>query len=88
MLATMEIPMNVATLIEELSKYDPSFEVILSKDEEGNGFSPLAEPSKSNYIPETTYSGYILNDEDLASEEIGIEEGVMPINCVVLWPTN
>jgi hypothetical protein len=47
--------------------------VVLSKDAEGNGFSPLAEAELSDYEPETTWSG-----------DVGVGGEV----CVVLWPTN
>ena len=34
--------MNVSELIEYLLGFDPETEVILQRDSEGNGFSPLA----------------------------------------------
>lgn len=65
--------MKVKQLIKKLQKHDPEKIVIMSKDSEGNYFSPLADMSKENYIPETTWAG-----------ELG--SGGEP--ALVLWPTN
>lgn len=86
--------MKVKDLIELLQLQDPEDIVVLSKDAEGNDFSPLEECSISRkYIPETTWSGAICfrtAEEALRTEEIEDledfpEEG---INCIVLWPVN
>ncbi len=51
--------MTVTELIAELQKHDGDRVVIVQKDAEGNGFSPLDEVEGSNcaYVPETTWSG-------------------------------
>lgn len=52
--------MNVKSLIEELSKLDPQAEVILQKDGEGNGYSPLSEVDPDCiYVPESTWAGEV-----------------------------
>ena len=68
--------MKVKELIEHLEKCDPEAMVVMSKDSEGNGFSPLYENSTGRYEAESTWSGEYHDDrEDLPK-------------CVCLWPTN
>lgn len=57
--------MKVKELIKHLNDHDPELEVILVKDSEGNGFSPLASIGTSYYIAETTWSGSEIAEEDL-----------------------
>ncbi|MGL4999425.1 MAG: hypothetical protein ACRC5T_10695 [Cetobacterium sp.] len=64
---------TVQELIERLSDLPPEFLVVMSKDGEGNGFSPLADLSHEEYISDSTYSGDIEDGEP---------------NAIVLWPTN
>lgn len=67
---------TVQELIEELKKMDPEAIVIMSKDAEGNNFSPLyATSDKYFYQADTTYSGSISKTK----------EGK---KAFVLWPTN
>lgn len=57
--------------------------VVLSKDGEGNGFSPLAEVEHeptTGYIAESTWAGEVPHPDDY-------EDGD-GVPCVVLWPTN
>lgn len=66
--------------------------VVLAKDGEGNGFSPLAEVEDAMYEAETTWSG----DRYLTEEQRGAEDdpddwseapdGAVP--AVFLWLTN
>lgn len=65
--------MTVGELIEYLSRYPSDHLVVLAKDAEGNGFSPMYDSSEEEYIPDSTYSGD-LGDDDF--------------NAVVLWPVN
>ena len=56
--------------------------IVMSKDGEGNDFSPLAEAEPNRaYRAESTWSGYLADDEDDPEPE-GAER------VVVLWPTN
>jgi hypothetical protein len=73
--------MNIKELKKILSNYPDDFEVVMSSDEEGNSFSPLADFGVGFYVPETTWSGEVFMGEDM--EEEGLSE-----NCIVLWPTN
>ena len=75
--------MTVKELIEELQKEDPDRIIILQKDGESNGYSPMYGFFNGIYVPETTYSGecYMENltesdkragfsEEDLAPEDV------------------
>ena len=49
--------MKVKDLIEKLEQVDPEREVILQKDAEGNGYSPLYGFWEGTYIAKTTWWG-------------------------------
>lgn len=86
--------MTVGELVAELSKTDQSRIVIMQKDAEGNGYSPLAGIDDSfGYTAETTWHGDVgmqaLSDEDRKrgySEEDLCGPDAKP--CVVLYPVN
>ena len=84
--------MKVSELIEELKKFDQDAIVILQKDAEGNGYSPLDDVDQAGYTPESTWSGEVqpkvLTPE---LEKAGwTEEDINPDgeDCVVLAPVN
>ena len=86
--------MKVKELIEELKKVDPEREVIMAKDDEGNGFSPLADFSQDLYVPHSTWSGEI-HIEELTEElkkygytEEDMYNGNDGVKALVLWPVN
>ena len=62
--------MKVKELILELQTVDPELLVILQKDAEGNGYSPLRGVDLVHYEAENTYSGqaYGLDDPDAPAE--------------------
>lgn len=63
----------------QLLGLDPNAEVILQKDAEGNGYSPLAGlDAKCVYVPNNTYSGEVYE----------ASEGDKRPRCVVLYPVN
>ncbi len=76
--------MKVSELIEILKDLPQEHEVVMSKDGEGNSFSPCANFGLQMYIPDSTWSGEILSEEDI--EEGETQEYIE--NAVVLWPTN
>lgn len=86
--------MNVKELIDVLIDLPDTMEVILQKDAEGNGYSPL-EGVHSNviYVPDSTYSGraYDLdlphNDHLLGKDEW---DDLRSVNekTLVLFPVN
>jgi hypothetical protein len=72
--------MKVKELIKLLKKEDPERLVVLSKDAEGNGFSPLDELETRGYIAECTWCG------ETVDEDRYIGEDCEP--CLILWPIN
>lgn len=80
--------MKVKELIEELSKLDPEWLVVVARDPEGNGYRPL------NCIDDN--AAFIADDEQIALRvlddahrargftEEDLEPGAEP--CVVLFP--
>ena len=66
--------------------------VILAKDAEGNGFSPLEATESCMYAADTTWSGdrYLTEEQRLAKEEpddwFQAPDDAVP--AVFLWPTN
>lgn len=85
--------MKVIELIAALQQMDPECEVILQKDAEGNGYSPLAgADGLAVYVPDTTWSGEVYDVELPADEHCMTEEEWEAVKakprCVVLWPVN
>jgi hypothetical protein len=86
--------MTVKELIQQLQTYDQDLLVVLSKDGEGNGFSPLGQSDGDNnsYVPSSTCRGELYIDK-LTPEliEEGYTEDDLPhdpqaVRAVVLWP--
>lgn len=89
--------MKVKELKKYLEKCNDEDLVILQKDEEGNGYSPLAgADNNSVYTPDSTWSGEVsykkltpkLKKDGFSSEDVKKigEDGT--VACVVLWPIN
>jgi len=76
--------MKVKELIKQLKMLNPNFEVILSKDEEGNGYSPASSLVECDYTPENTWSGEAYF-EDYEEED---SDYIFEPNAVILYPTN
>ena len=75
--------MTVAELIMELKKRDPTMLVVMSRDSEGNGHSPLSDLGDGVYDDETKWSGDFWGDDDAK------EEGKTGLPAAVcLWPVN
>jgi hypothetical protein len=74
--------MKVQELIAILQELNPGSEVVMSKDAEGNEYSPCANYGEAMYDPETTWYGtiYTPGDDDYIPETA--------IKYVILWPTN
>lgn len=61
--------MTAAELIAALSKLDPSTEIIIQKDGEGNGYSPLHEVYTGVYQKRNDWSGEVgYGREDMTPE--------------------
>lgn len=84
--------MNVKELKEILNKTNDNDLVVMSKDAEGNGYSPLSAIEECIYEAECTWEGQIglrrltpeLIKEGYCEEDL-LEDGV---NAIVLYPTN
>jgi len=94
MSATEGIDMKVSELIERLKSMPQDVEVILQKDAEGNGYSPLhAVDDEAIYKPQTTWYGemystnWSAHDAGFASDEWE-EFKKQNQRCVVLAPVN
>lgn len=68
--------MKVSELIEALQKLPQDSLVVMSKDAEGNNYSPFSDCDERFYIADSTWSGELC------------EEGDGGVPCVVLWPIN
>ena len=73
--------MTVKALIAQLEKHDLNRVVVLSSDSEGNSYSPLSSVNPFRYLPDTTWSGEIY-DEDETEMPPGTKA------ALVLYPTN
>lgn len=87
--------MTVADLIERLQNCNPEAFVVMSKDAEGNGYSPLSGAYEEIYVPDSTWSGETYPGRELTDElkEDGYEEedvydGPDALDAVVLSPVN
>lgn len=84
--------MKVHELIALLQKQDPNREVILARDAEGNGYSPLDEDlSTGAYRPETKWSGEVGLEaltEELEAGGYTDEDIVEGIPALILHPLN
>lgn len=85
--------MKVKELIEQLNNMDPEAEIILQKDAEGNGYSPLSGADHNAvYIPDCTWADDVYSTNWTADEASMTDEEweaikAMP-KCVVLFPVN
>jgi hypothetical protein len=84
--------MTVKELIEVLSGCEPDRLVVMAKDSEGNGYSPLSSTWCGKYRAETTWYGEVgleqLDEEDIArgyTEEDVMEDGDL---ALILSPLN
>lgn len=56
--------MNVKELMEMLQQADEEMTVVLQRDSEGNGYSPLEYTWDGIYVPETRWIGEIVDLDD------------------------
>ena len=71
--------MTVETLIEELQKtVDKDRIIVMSKDAEGNRFSPLEYFSFEQYVEDSAYSGDIVLPQGDPNS----------VSVIVFWPVN
>lgn len=85
--------MTVKELKEVIANLPDEMKVILQKDSEGNGYSPLAgADNETVYIPESTYSGDVYSmrwtaDDACMNEEEWDEIRSKP-RALILYPIN
>lgn len=85
--------MKVKDLIEALAEASPNAEVIIQKDAEGNGYSPLqGVDTEAFYKPDSTWSGtvysHLWSAEDAGMDPKNWEKLLAKPKCVVLYPVN
>jgi hypothetical protein len=74
-------PITAGQLRSWLENVPDDTEIVMSKDAEGNGFSPLAEAEPdARYVPESTWSGYTPCSDEADPDGT--------VRVVMLWPTN
>jgi len=84
---------KVKELLKLLEGYDPKAEVILQKDAEGNGYSPLeGVDDEAVYVADNSWSGNVYDTKWTADEacmdEDDWERLMKRKRCVVLYPVN
>lgn len=85
--------MKVKELIAALVAADPDAEVILQKDAEGNGYSPLHTCDyNAVYVPDSTWSGHVYSLDwssyDACKSDAEWAEITSKPRCIVLAPVN
>ncbi len=84
--------MTVKDLREALADLPDDMLVVMAKDAEGNGYSPLAEATETMYAAETTWSGdAYLTPEQRANDPQAGEYDEAPdeaVRAVLLGPVN
>lgn len=83
--------MTVKELIELLKLESDDRLVVMSKDGEGNDFSPLADYSTASYVADSTWSGEIGLERltpELRKQGYSEDDVKHGIPALVLWPTN
>lgn len=88
------LAVTVKELRELLADLPEDMQVVMSKDGEGNSYSPLSDGSSNYiYVPECTWSGDVYSTdhsaEDMDMDEEDWEEfKATNDRALVLWPTN
>lgn len=85
--------MKVKALMKLLATFDPNADVILQKDAEGNGYSPLSGADhEAVYEPHSTWDGNVYDTkwtaDDACMEECEWKKLMKKRRCVVLFPIN
>jgi len=86
--------MNVGELKKILANLPDDKVVVLAKDAEGNGYSPLSNYWNGHYVPETTWYGEVWSEADEREwdgdipEDAEVAPPVEAVEALVLWPVN
>lgn len=76
--------LRVKALREALERFPDDMLVVMSKDGEGNSFSPLADMGAGVYEPDSTWSGDFQTHNPEGTRRIPVKKR----NALCLWPTN
>jgi hypothetical protein len=87
---------KVSELKRLLDGFDDDATIVMSKDAEGNGFSPLEELNQGIYNPLSTWAGefwHVTRLNHLPTDEELAEQGLSPRPenvelAVCFWPVN
>lgn len=85
--------MKVSLLLKILKELDPEMEVIIQKDSEGNGYSPLAGADPEGiYVEESSWGGYVYDPtwgaEGACMDEEEWQEILKLPRALILYPVN
>lgn len=84
--------MIVKELKIQLENVDENRLVVMAKDAEGNGYSPLAAlDDASTYLADSTWSGEVGIEKltpELKKDGFTKEDVIGGVKALVLWPTN
>lgn len=87
--------MTIGELKAVIENLPDGLEIVMSKDAEGNGFSPLSELSLQKYLEHSDWSGELVSEEeddlfvDEPVDELDFDEGGYVVYDVLcLWPVN
>lgn len=81
--------MNVRELKFLIEDLPDDMEIILQKDAEGNGYSPLSELNNEMiYIPDNTWSGEVLSVKELLEDTKEFQGVLVKPRCLLLIPVN
>lgn len=72
--------MTIKELMASLNKFPANIEVVMSRDGEGNSFSPLRIVRSGLYVAENPGTGNVYDADEVVGEDAN------PV--VVLWPMN
>lgn len=78
--------MTVKELKQLLDTFDDDDIIVISKDSEGNEYSPLFDADSGFYFEENSWSGDFVTGSDLEDDkDINLSHATP---AIVLWPTN
>ena len=78
--------MTVQDLINRLAAEDPSRIVVLSRDGEGNGYSPLSSVERYDYDAEEREIGFNTITPELEAQGYDEDDEIEGVPALVLWP--
>ena len=78
--------MTVQDLISRLAAEDPSRLVVLSRDGEGNSYSPLSSVERYDYDAEEREIGFNTITPELEAQGYDEDDEIEGVPALVLWP--